>query len=111
MNRILQAYPKDIFCFSENFMEVCSKYYGDYFESLKEANSNNVGESLPKASEKTSEKIIGFISENSSITIEKLSQFTGITTRSVECNLKKLQEKNRIRRIGPDRGGHWEVLE
>ncbi|MEA3287108.1 MAG: winged helix-turn-helix transcriptional regulator [Candidatus Marinimicrobia bacterium] len=63
-----------------------------------------------KASEKASEKIIKEISRNSNATIASLAQLTGVTTRSVERNLKKLQESGQLKRIGSDKGGHWEVL-
>ncbi len=64
-----------------------------------------------KTSEKTSEKIIALIREDAFITIKKLAEWTGVTTRSVERNLKKLQDNNKIKRVGPDKGGHWKVLE
>jgi predicted HTH transcriptional regulator len=33
----------------------------------------------------------------------------GITERSVERNLNKLQQEELLKRIGPAKGGHWEV--
>ena len=63
-----------------------------------------------KASEKTSEKIIAEIRKNALVTIAELSQLTGVTTRSVERNIRKLQAAGALRRIGPDKGGYWEVL-
>ena len=64
---------------------------------------------LVKASEKTSEKILIEICGNRNVTIAELSRIVGVTTRSVERNLKKLQESGRLERIGPDKGGHWVV--
>ncbi len=63
------------------------------------------------ALKETSEKIIVLIQEDAFITIKKLAEYTGVTTRSVERNLKKLQDNNKIKRVGPDKGGHWKVLE
>ncbi|WP_235833173.1 DUF977 family protein [Arcticibacter tournemirensis] len=60
-------------------------------------------------SEKTSEKILSLIQKNKEITIEELAHMTGVSTRSVERNLSKLQRENRITRIGPDKGGSWKV--
>ena len=34
-----------------------------------------------------------------------------ITPRAVEKQIAKMRNEGRIRRIGPDRGGHWEVIE
>lgn len=62
-------------------------------------------------SEKTSEKILYSIRANPEITIAELASIAGVTTRSVERNIKKLQDAGRLRRVGPGKGGHWEVVE
>ncbi len=61
------------------------------------------------AVEKTVEKIIAIIKANPQITQKELMDKTGLTRRGVEWNLKKLKTEKRIGRIGPDKGGHWEV--
>ena len=33
-----------------------------------------------------------------------------VTIRSIERNLQKLQDEKRLRRIGPAKGGHWQVI-
>ncbi len=33
-----------------------------------------------------------------------------LTVKGVEWNLKKLTESKRLRRVGPAKGGHWEVI-
>ena len=43
-------------------------------------------------------------------TIPELAEVTGVTTRSVERNIKKLQDAGKLRRVGPAKGGHWKVL-
>ena len=60
--------------------------------------------------EKTSEKILRLITENPTLTIAALARLTGLTTRTIERNLQGLQILGRLRRIGPDKGGHWEVI-
>ncbi len=62
-----------------------------------------------KVSEKTSEKILREIRNNRDVTIAELSLVIGVTTRSVERNLKKLQESGLVARVGPAKGGHWVV--
>jgi len=64
-----------------------------------------------KTSEKTSEKIIQIISKNSKITIAELATIAEVAPRSIERNIQNLQRLGRVRRIGPDKGGHWKVLE
>jgi ATP-dependent DNA helicase RecG len=34
----------------------------------------------------------------------------GRKTRAVEKDLKTLQKEGKIKRIGPDKGGYWEVI-
>jgi predicted HTH transcriptional regulator len=35
----------------------------------------------------------------------------GVSQRSIERNLKKLQIENKLKRIGADIGGYWELNE
>lgn len=64
-----------------------------------------------KTSGKTSGKIIELMRQNPSITIPELAEIIGVTERSVERNIQKLQDDKIIRRVGPAKGGHWEVME
>jgi len=59
---------------------------------------------------KRSGKIVEFMRENALITIPELAEKIGVTERSVEQNIQKLQDRGIVRRIGPAKGGHWEVL-
>jgi ATP-dependent DNA helicase RecG len=45
------------------------------------------------------------------ITIRELVSAVGVSARSIERNLQKLQKDNLLKRIGADKGGRWEVLE
>lgn len=65
------------------------------------------GKMSGKASGKTSGKILDLISENNAITIPELSSKIGVTERTIERNLKKLQEQKKLARIGGAKGGHW----
>ena len=62
-----------------------------------------------KTVEKAVEKILSFIKENPAITQNELKLKTGLTRRGIEWNLKKLKDHGILRRIGPDKGGHWEI--
>ena len=44
--------------------------------------------------------------ENASTLAKKLS----VTTRTIQRDLAKLQKKGKIVYVGPDNGGHWEVI-
>lgn len=61
--------------------------------------------------EKTVEKILSAMKDNSSITQQQLVETTGLSRRGIEWQLNQLKAKGIIRRIGPDKGGRWEVVE
>ena len=43
-------------------------------------------------------------------TIAEMMDATGLSSSGVKKILKNLKDANRLRRIGPDKGGHWEVV-
>jgi len=53
--------------------------------------------------------VIALLKQNSKITVLELAEKVGITTRGIEKILQRLKDKSIIKRIGPARGGHWEV--
>ena len=59
---------------------------------------------------KTTEKIVRLMKANPYINNKELAEVCGITEDGVYWNTKKLKKNNRIRRIGGDKGGYWEVL-
>ena len=67
-------------------------------------------ETNQESSLKSSQKILELISTSPSITISEIADHLGITKRGVDKNIKKLKEKGIIRRVGPDKGGYWEVM-
>jgi ATP-dependent DNA helicase RecG len=85
-----------------------SSGFGIEFKKAPQKTSEKTSE---KTSGKTSEKILVLVRTNSKITIAELSEKIGITERSIERNLQKLQRDNLLKRIGGAKGGHWEVIE
>ena len=63
-----------------------------------------------KMSEKTPEKILLHIKRNNQITILELSERIGVTKRTIERNLQKLQEHEKIVRVGSTKSGYWKIL-
>lgn len=60
--------------------------------------------------EKSSEKILRIMAEQPTITTAILAKEIGISTRAIDKQIAKLKVIGRLRRIGADRGGHWEVI-
>ncbi len=63
-----------------------------------------------KVSGKTSGKIVENISANPAITIPELAEIIGVSERTIERHLQKLQRDGLLKRVGPDKGGHWIVV-
>ena len=64
-----------------------------------------------KSREKSREKIIVMMKECPGITQSKLAESLQISVKAVEKQIRSLRERGIIRRVGPDKGGHWEVIE
>ena len=59
----------------------------------------------------TTQKILEEIKKNPSISRDELAEKCGLTSDGIKYNIRKLREKGIIKRIGPDKGGHWEIIE
>ena len=49
--------------------------------------------------------------DNKYITTKELSEHIKISTTAVGNDISKLKKKGLLRRVGPAKGGHWEVIE
>ena len=103
-------------CFSHGIQSPVFEYEASSFKFslnaealLKKISTNSSPTKTAKTSGKTSGKILAYIKENNEITIPELSQLIGITERSIERNLQKLQEKNKLKRVGGAKGGFWQI--
>jgi len=82
--------------------------------------------SLPKSSVKVVEKvgekvgenltdnqkmILKILSKNPCTSARQLSDLIGISARKIEVNLRKLKAKSILKRVGPAKGGHWEIID
>lgn len=51
------------------------------------------------------------LKQNKNITTDELANLLDISRRAVAKQIASLKEKGKISRVGPDKGGHWEVLD
>jgi len=56
------------------------------------------------------ENILVSISKNSTISTKELAAMCSLSERQVQRIMTKLKEQGVIRRIGPDKGGRWEII-
>ena len=48
--------------------------------------------------------------EKPSITIPEMAEQIGVTERSIQRNIQKLQTDGFLRRLGGRKEGHWEII-
>jgi len=54
--------------------------------------------------------ILNLLQNNNTISIRELAEQLNMTAKTIQRDLDKLKSQNLIRRIGPDKGGQWEVI-
>ena len=99
---------------NENGGKTGGKVGGDVVENIVENIAGNITEnivdSIVEKLSTTRAKIVRIIWKNPNATAQSISKEINIASRNVQEHLRKLQEQGVIRRIGPDKGGHWEII-
>jgi ATP-dependent DNA helicase RecG len=54
-------------------------------------------------------RIISEIQSNARITIQALAEICGKNRDTIRVHLRNMQQKGLVKRVGPDKGGHWEI--
>ena len=78
----------------------------DYMESVLS------GDTTQKTTQKrAADRILDILREDPTASRRGIAATLGdITENGVKYHLDKLKGAGRIRRVGPDRGGHWEIV-
>jgi len=123
--------------FIENYASGVRRIFSDYegYENLPEYSvsdngvivtlynrnyknvGNNVGNNVTKKDTKKKsaqdrrQNILGLMIDDSKITIPQLSKKLNVSTKTIERDIEKLKEENKIYRQGNSRDGTWIVLE
>lgn len=106
INRIKQAVAENErssveFSFDSGFSVI--------FRKLELTPETGLGEKLGERLGENELAIVKEISNDPNITIAELSQRVEISTTAIENNITKLKEKGILKRVGPDKGGYWEI--
>jgi len=64
----------------------------------------------PESAKKTREKILSILKATPYITMNELAEIVVISQKGVEWQIAKLKKEGKIKRIGLDKGGQWEVV-
>lgn len=76
--------------------------------ALKEV--EGLAEGLVERLAENQKKMLKLMKANPAISKKELSLKIGISTTAIDKNISSLKTKGLLLRIGPDRGGHWELV-
>ncbi len=65
--------------------------------------------SREKGREKSREKVLALVAARPEITTAAMAESLGLSQAGIEKVVRNLKKEGRLRRVGHDRGGHWEV--
>ena len=70
-----------------------------------------VNSGVGQLGQESREKIICLIRENPTITQKDLVEALHLSVKTIEKHIKNLKAEGLLRRVGPDKGGHWEIID
>ena len=112
---LIDTRDNDDLCIFRDFMTDMMianlKHDIDTFISSIEGKEGETGEKVGGKKIKSREKIITAIKGNGRHTTNSLAELVGVSPKAIEKHLAKLKAEGIIVRIGPDKGGHWEVVD
>lgn len=99
--RILSKYDKSIFTFSTNFIKVSIPF---------NKTGNDIANSkIPKNVTKRQSKIMELIDQNTNITQDEIASIIGVSRYTIIREIKTLEEKNYLYRVGSNKTGYWKI--
>ena len=80
-------------------------------EKVGEKVGERVGENAGKKLTRNQQQILELLRQHPHMAAPELARQVGISSRKIEQNIARLKELQLLKRIGPARGGHWEVVQ
>lgn len=106
--------PEPTFSYRDGFVLTIARPTKENATDLEEISGKTEGKTEEKTEGKTigraAQRIVRLILKNPQITILEMADTLGVTESAVEKQVRKLREQEIIGRVGPAKGGHWEVL-
>ena len=82
----------------------------DVYISSDDATNQGGQKGGQKGIDSTIDEVLKHIKENPQITRKILSETIGVSPSAIQKHINRLKNDGIIRRVGGDRGGHWEVI-
>ena len=85
--------------------------YGKVINGVASSSEGQNEETTQGTTQKTTQKILELIRNCPQIARAELAKLCEMSSDGVKWQLNNLKSNGKIRRVGPDKGGHWEVIE
>jgi len=79
-------------------------------DSKKRLEKSGQKKAVRKSGQKTVERLWLLLKDHPNLSQAGLVAALGITRSTIQKHIANLKRDGRLRRVGPDKGGHWEVL-
>lgn len=79
-------------------------------DTLKDVEKKNIPNNAQQNAQQNAQEIMDEIKNDKFITIKQLSVVCKLGTRTVQKIINELKEQNKIKRVGANKGGYWEVI-
>lgn len=79
--------------------------------SASGAVQDRLGEKLGEKLGKTRTAIVQSMKDNPRVTVSELAKRLRLSTTAIEKNIHHLKTKGYVKRVGPAKGGHWEIVQ
>lgn len=96
------------FPYSAAYLEIIPGRAGR--RGLGEEVGERVGERVGEKLTANQQRILELLFQHPRMAAPELAEIVGISKRKIEKNVATLKKMGRLQRIGPAKGGHWEVL-
>ena len=90
--------------------EYLDRFFGNLMLGEKNKLDNKDMQITTNKRPENARKILNTLARNPFISRKELAKTLGMTEDSVKWNINKLRDSGHVRRVGPDRGGYWEVI-
>ncbi|ODS38212.1 MAG: hypothetical protein A7315_12785 [Candidatus Altiarchaeales archaeon WOR_SM1_79] len=113
MNKICEKEnaPKPEIKIRENYFYVTFRQSYEYLEFISRENvESRLVEGLVEGLVENQKKILTLVRTNPYVSKKEMSENIGISTTAIDKNISSLKKKGILKRIGPAKGGYWEVV-
>ena len=107
---VIEHYGKNVFEFLDFFLRVTIPFAFEIENEDPQQTDLKRSEKWPEKWPEKAQQILDAIRKDNSVTIAKMEKQLGLGHTTVKKMLAEMQNGNFIRRVGGDKGGHWEII-